>query len=174
MPFWMQDRWMSSLILRHRYPPSLPPKCLLFRSAISTTRSCSARVPQSREHARLFCIREPRVLPRERLINWLHMEINGDRLAYEEAIANAIGTMVDGQETTTLIRIQHGRTAIRWVWPSHGPTQPFRHLSPQFVRSTYVYTRTLRPRTSALHSSTNRISSRPYNECSRRDLRKRC
>ena len=47
-------------------------------------------------------IRELRVRPRDGLINWLlTAEINGDRLTEEEVIANAIVTMVGGQETTT-------------------------------------------------------------------------
>jgi pimeloyl-[acyl-carrier protein] synthase len=47
-------------------------------------------------------IRELRVRPREGLINWLlTAESNGDRLTEEEVIANAIVTMVGGQETTT-------------------------------------------------------------------------
>src|SRR4030095_11635688 len=47
-------------------------------------------------------IEEQRAQPREGLINaLLTAEINGDRLTDEEIIANAIVTMVGGQETTT-------------------------------------------------------------------------
>jgi cytochrome P450 len=47
-------------------------------------------------------VRELRAHPREGLINsLLTAEINGDRLTEEEVIANAIVTMVGGQETTT-------------------------------------------------------------------------
>jgi pimeloyl-[acyl-carrier protein] synthase len=47
-------------------------------------------------------VRELRVRPREGLVNsLLTAEIDGDRLSEEEVIANAIVTMVGGQETTT-------------------------------------------------------------------------
>lgn len=47
-------------------------------------------------------IREQKVHPREGLINALMTaEIEGDRLTEEEVVANAIVTMVGGQETTT-------------------------------------------------------------------------
>ncbi len=47
-------------------------------------------------------IRELRVHPREGLVHSLMTaEINGDRLTEEEVVANAIVTMVGGQETTT-------------------------------------------------------------------------
>jgi pimeloyl-[acyl-carrier protein] synthase len=47
-------------------------------------------------------IRQQQAQPRECLINaFLTAEIDGDRLSEKEVIANAILTMVDGQETTT-------------------------------------------------------------------------